>query len=104
MKYSISDARARLAELADYVMAMPGRKVLIEHRNRKERLVLTTEAYIDYLEDKVLQALQDSSRPFKLFGTVESVLSDDELEAALEVDAAEQEQLRKLKFDELFGK
>jgi hypothetical protein len=83
MKISISEARARLPELAQSVMDSPGRVIIIEHRDRKERVVLTAESYLRSLERKAAAMSEQEKPPFKLWGSMTSDLSDDELEAAL---------------------
>jgi PHD/YefM family antitoxin component YafN of YafNO toxin-antitoxin module len=91
MKYSISDARARLPELAQLVMESPGKKVIIEHRNREERIVLIAESHVRALEEMVNKLREmNGAAPFKLVGSITSDLSEAELEAALtEMRAAE---------------
>jgi hypothetical protein len=82
LRLSISEARARLPELAQLVMAAPGRAIIIEHRDFQERLVLTTESSIEALETKVENAANEPG-VFKLAGSISSDLTDDELEAAM---------------------
>jgi len=84
MRLSISEARARLTELAQLVMDSPGTKVIIEHRNREERIVLVAESHIRALEVMV-EKLRESNAatPFKLAGSISSELTDQEMEAAL---------------------
>jgi PHD/YefM family antitoxin component YafN of YafNO toxin-antitoxin module len=89
MRISISEARARLPELAQSVMDSPGRVIIIEHRDRKERVVLTAESYLRSLERKVEAMKQQPTAPFKLFGSMTSDLTDEELEAALAAMRAE---------------
>jgi hypothetical protein len=81
LRLSISEARARLPELAQLVMEAPGRAIIIEHRDFEERLVLTTESSIKALETTVKNT--PTAPVFKLAGSMTSDLSDDELEAAM---------------------
>jgi len=80
---SISEARARLPELARYLRRAPQRVVFIEHRDMEERLALVTEGRLRYLEALVAAAEQGADRAFKLAGSMSSTLTDDELEQAL---------------------
>jgi hypothetical protein len=81
LRLSISEARARLPELAQLVMEAPGRAIIIEHRDFQERLVLTTESSIQALETAVKNA--PKATEFRLAGSMSSDLSDEELEAAM---------------------
>jgi len=99
-KLSISEARAKLPELARRLVKSPGRVEIITHRDLDEDIAMTTSSYIRYLEDSV-QELRHRAGGFKLAGSVTSSLTDDELEGALEqtkVDAGVQagEKLRAL--------
>ena len=80
---SISEARARLPELAQLVMESPGKRIIIEHRDRKERVVLIAESHLIRLEAMVEHLKQQGGGSFTLAGSITSDLSDDELEAAL---------------------
>ena len=103
MRLSISEARARLPELAQRVMDAPGEVVIIEHRDRKERLVLTTESHLRMLEARAearMKRMQKGTE-FKLAGSLHTDLSDEALEAALQAakaaqHAADQRRLREL--------
>lgn len=65
-------------------MDTPGEIVIIEHRDRKERLVLTTESHYRALEAAVQNAKEKwGQAPFRLLGSLHSALTDEELEAAL---------------------
>lgn len=83
LRLSISEARARLPELAQRVMDTPGEKVIIEHRDRKERLVLTAESYVAMLEATVTEMRSRIGGGFKLAGSMSTDLSEAELTAAL---------------------
>ena len=81
---NISEARGKLPELARYLARHPDQVVLVEHRDLDERIALTTERHLRYLE-VVVQELKDRvSKPFRLEGSVFSPLSDEELDAALD--------------------
>lgn len=103
LRLSISEARARLPELAQRVMDAPGEMVIIEHRDRKERLVLTTESHVRMLEARAEAFMKRTRKgtPFRLAGSLHTDLSDEELEAALLAakaaqHAEEQRRLREL--------
>lgn len=85
MELPISQARARLPELAQRVMDSPNEVVYIQHRDRKERLVLTTETHIRMLETMVMNLRKQlAAVPFRLEGSLETSLSADELAAAID--------------------
>jgi len=81
LRLSISEARARLPELAQLAMGAPGKAIIIEHRDFKERLVLTTESSIQALETTVKNI--PTPPPFKLAGSITTDLTEEELEAAM---------------------
>ena len=81
---NISEARGKLPELARYLARHPDRVVLIDHRDLDERIALTTEGRLRYLEAVVHELKSRVSRPFRLEGSVSSPLSGEELDAALE--------------------
>lgn len=80
---SISEARARLPELARFLARTPEGVVLIEHRDRTERLALVTERRLRYLESLVNATWAREGGPFQLAGSMTSDLDDDALEEAL---------------------
>jgi len=89
---SISEARRKLFELAEYVAAQDG-VVFIEHRDKRERVALVSEARLNYLEASLRELRRQVVKPFRLAGSIVSELSDDELEHALQElrsDAREQ--------------
>ena len=87
----ISEARAKLPELAQYLHHRPTEVVLIEHRDLKERLALTTERHIRLLKTMIKELKGKSTRPFRLAGTITTALTDDELEAILQAARKQQE-------------
>jgi hypothetical protein len=98
---SISEARARLPELARYLSATPDGVVFIEHRDRAERLALVTERRLRYLESLVASSLVREGGSFQLAGSMTSDLDDEGLEKALmdvkrEVEARAQTKSREL--------
>lgn len=82
-RINISEARARLPELARRVAAVPGAVEYIEHRDLDDDLALTTASHIRYLEATVAELRKRASRPFRLAGSMTSALSDEAIEAGL---------------------
>ena len=82
-KLSISEARAKLPELARRLVKSPGRVEIITHRDLDEDIAMTTSSYIRYVEDSVRE-LRNRAGDFKLAGSVTSSLTDEEIERALE--------------------
>lgn len=80
---SISEARAQLPALAKYLRRSPREVVFIEHRDLPERLALTTESHLRYLESLVEAAAKQGAGRFKLAGSMTSSSSDDEIEEEL---------------------
>jgi hypothetical protein len=80
---TISEARARLPELARYLGKTPDGVVFIEHRDRAERLALVTEKRLRYLESLVAACAVREGESFLLAGSMTSDLDDKELEEAL---------------------
>jgi len=103
MRLSISEARARLPELAQRAIDAPDELIIIEHRDREERLVLTTEGHIRMLEAMVagFRGSRSGAAPFKVAGSLRTDLTDAELEAALARHRAELERAEERKTREL---
>lgn len=97
-KVNISEARARLPELARHVAQSDDPVVLIEHRDLTGALALTTEAHLHYLTTLVEQLRARLGEPFRLAGSVASELSGDELEAELAASREEQRRLSEARF------
>lgn len=100
-RIKISEARGKLPELAKYLVSHPDQVVWVEHRDLGERLALTTEAHIRYLETMVRELRKQVSRPFKLAGSITTDLDDRELEAALRETKEEQARLWEEKLERL---
>ena len=98
---SISEARARLPELARYLAGTPEGVVLIEHRDRSERLALITERRLRYLESLVSASLVREGESFRLAGSMTSDHDDEELEEALAALKREREVEARRKDEEL---
>lgn len=80
---SISEARARLPELARHVVARPGAAVVIENQRMDEAVVLTSERHLRFLEAQVAELRKHVAGSFVLRGSAETDLGPDELAAAL---------------------
>jgi len=88
---SISEARARLPELARFLSGAPEGVVLIEHRDRVERLALITVRRLRYLESLVSASQVRDGRGFELAGSMTSDLDDEQLDEALSAMKRESE-------------
>jgi PHD/YefM family antitoxin component YafN of YafNO toxin-antitoxin module len=99
-RLTVSEARAKLFDLVEYVTDTPDAAVVIEHRNRKGRAVLVDESHYQYLE-AMASEIKKQAKPFRLVGSIESDLSADELEEAMEENRREQARLAEEKFRDL---
>lgn len=98
---SISEARARLPELARYVVARPGAVVVIENRRMEEAVALTSVRHLEALERQVRERSKEVGMGFVLKGSIETDLSDAELEAAFQRMRAEQASLEVVRLEGL---
>jgi 3-methyladenine DNA glycosylase/8-oxoguanine DNA glycosylase len=98
---SISEARARLPELARFLSVAPDGVVLIEHRDRAERLALITERRLRYLESIAEASRVREGGSFQLAGSMTSDLDDEELDKALMAVKREGEARAQTKSEEL---
>lgn len=99
-RMTVSEARAKLFDLVEYVTDTPDAAVVIEHRNRKERAVLVDESHYQYLE-AMAREVKKQARPFRLAGSIHSDLSADELEEEMAENRREQARLAEEKFRDL---
>ena len=98
---SISEARGKLPQIAKLLKRSPDEVVLIEHRDLDDRLAIVSERHLRNLE-AIVKSLKDQfSKPFRLAGSIESKLSDQELEDALETIKKEQESKAVVKLKDL---
>ncbi len=100
-RMKISEARAKLPELAKYLVSHPDQVVLVEHRDLDDRIALTTERHLRYLETLVTELKAQVSRPFRLAGSITSAFGDEALERALREVREEQSQLQEKKLRRL---
>jgi PHD/YefM family antitoxin component YafN of YafNO toxin-antitoxin module len=89
-RLSISEARARLPELARHVVARPGTAVVIENQRMDEAVVLTSERHLRFLEAQAMELRKHAPAAFTLRGSAETDLGADELASALERLRSEQ--------------
>jgi hypothetical protein len=80
---SISEARGKLPQIARLLKRSPHEVVLVEHRDMDDRLAIVSERHLRSLESIVRSLREQFSKPFRLAGSIESKLSDQELEEAL---------------------
>jgi len=80
---AISEARARLLELASRVASRSGEVVVIENRRKGERVALVAESYLRSLEVRVTEAEKKTGAEFVLEGSIESDLTAEALAAAI---------------------
>jgi hypothetical protein len=80
---SVSEARARLTELAHRIVGSPGRVEYIAHRDLDDDLAMTTRSHMRFLEDSLAQLRARVAGDFRLAESMATELTDAELEAAL---------------------
>lgn len=88
----ISEARANLFDLVDFVIDAEDDVVLIEHRDRTERAALLSERYLRYLTGSLEQLRAEGLRDFRLAGSMRLLVSEDELERSLANSRAQEVQ------------
>ena len=97
-----SQARAKLFDLIEYVSQSPGERVVICHRDHKERTALVSENHLRYLEAIAGEyRKQAGDEPFSLFGSIELLCSPEELEETLAEMRQERARLVEAKFRDL---
>jgi prevent-host-death family protein len=97
----VSEARARFSELVEQVMAQPGTAVHIGHRGRKGSVVLVDALHYQLLVEKAKVADHTWGNPFRLAGSIEILVSDEELEAGIAAERQRQADLAAAKFNNL---
>jgi hypothetical protein len=98
---SISEARGKLPQIARLLKRSPHEVVLVEHRDMDDRLAIVSERHLRNLESIVKSLKDQHAKPFRLAGSIESKLSDRELEQALETIKKEQESMTAAKLKDL---
>ena len=100
-KLKISEARAKLFDLVDYVTSEEQGVVLIERRDKPERAALVSEDHLRYLY-ATIKGLESKHRsPFRLKGSMKLQVSPGELEVALAEGRREQAELAAGKLQDL---
>ncbi|MGH7563506.1 MAG: hypothetical protein ACREK5_03670 [Gemmatimonadota bacterium] len=79
----ISEARAKLFDLVDFVIDAKDDVVLIEHRDRSERAALLSESYLRYLTGTLEHLRSDGLQDVRLAGSMRLLVSEDELERSI---------------------
>jgi prevent-host-death family protein len=97
----VSEARARFSELIEQVMAQPGTTVVIGHRDRQRSAVLVDAAHYQLLLEKAKIVDSPPGEPFRLAGSIEILVSDNELEAGIAAERRKQAELAAAKFSDL---
>lgn len=98
-KLKISEARAKLFALVDYVTREEQGVVLIERRDRPERAALVSEEHLRYLYATIEGLERRGRAPFRLRGSMKLLVSPEELESALAEGRREQAELAARKFE-----
>ncbi len=101
-KLTISEARARLPELARKVVSEPGAVEYIAHRDLPDDLVLTSAKHLRSLE-KTIEDLRKrmNMTPFKLAGSLATELDEDSLESVLASIRSEADEAARRKLEDL---
>ena len=100
---SISEARARLPELARSVASTPGRVEYISHRDLEEDIAMTTRSHLRYLEDSLRELRARNAGAFRLGGSIASDLTDADVETGIEALKSEAAAAADAKGDRLPG-
>jgi hypothetical protein len=98
---TVSQARAQLFELIDEVTQNPEEPVVIEHRDREERAVLVDEGHYRYLVNVAQGVMVAREQPFKLFGSMQLKVPEDEFDAWLDENRRTQADLAARKLGDL---
>jgi len=102
-RMTVSEARAKLFDLVEYVTDTPDAAVVIEHRNRKERAVLVDESHFQYLE-AVAREMRKQAPPFRLEGSLQPLDgSEVDLVDVVERNRRRQADLSRRKLGEILG-
>ncbi len=95
-RMTVSEARAKLYELVEEVTDAPDQAVVIEHRDRRSRAVLVDESHFQYLE-AIATEYRKRSTPFRLRGSLELAVSEDEFDEWMDRNRSEQSRLSREK-------
>jgi hypothetical protein len=98
---TVSQARAQLFELMGEVTENPGEAIVIEHRDREERAVLVDEGHYQYLVSVGHGVMRARERPFRLFGSMQLNVPEDEFDAWLDENRKTQAELSARKLRDL---
>jgi hypothetical protein len=99
-----SEAGARIRNLVEQVTQHPGTAVVISNGDTKESAVLVDTRHYELLVHKASRAGAQNGaagEPFRLAGSLEILVSDEELEAGIAAERARQADLAAAKFNDL---
>lgn len=97
----VSEARARFSELVEQVMEQPGTAVHIGHRGRKGSVVLVDARHYQLLVERARVAEHSWGTRFRLAGSMEILVSDDDLQAGIAAERRAQDDRAAAKLSDL---
>ena len=77
---NISEARARLTEMAHRIAGSPGRVEYITHRDLEDDIAMTTRSHLRFLEDSLAQLRARATDSFRLAESMSTECSDEEVD------------------------
>ena len=81
---SISSARSRLFELADFLRKSTDDTVVVfEQRGKAEGVALVRESHLEYLEARLAELENREKKPFTVRGSLKLAVSEQEFEDGL---------------------
>ena len=98
---NISEARARLTEMAHRIADSPGRVEYITHRDLEDDIAMTTRSHLRFLEDSRAQLRSRATDSFRLAESMSTECSEEEVEAALAAVKRRAEELEELRGQDL---
>lgn len=100
-KLLASEARAKFSSLLEEVSVHPGRAIYIARRDRKDAAVLVDAAHYELLLHKADLVDHPHGEPFQIVGSLQVLVSDEELEAGIATERRRQAELAAAKFKDL---
>jgi PHD/YefM family antitoxin component YafN of YafNO toxin-antitoxin module len=100
-RVKISEARAKLFDLVDFVIDAEDDVVLIEHRDRTERAALLSERYLRYLTGSLEQLKGHGRQEFRLAGSIRLLVSEEALERSIAASRAREDRKAEQRFQDL---
>lgn len=97
-----SEAGARIRNLVEQVTQHPGTAVVISNGDSKDSAVLVDTRHYELLMHRAGRAGNlENGEPFRLAGSIEILVSDEELEAGIAAERRRQAELAAAKFKDL---